>query len=332
MKKRKLGYSDLYITPIGLGTWALGGGGWRGGWGPQDDAVSIATIHRALELGINWIDTAPYYGLGHSEEIVGRAIAGRRDEVIIATKCGLVWGEGSTDVYRQLTVESVRREVEASLRRLNVAVIDLYQIHWPAESDEETEEGWGVIADLIQEGKVCYGGVSNCSVAQHERLQAIHPIASSQPSYNMIMRGDEDHVLPYCAANDIGVVVARPMMGGLLTGRFTRERAGTLPDDDWRKGREWFVEPQLSANLTLVAALRPIAERSRRTVTQLAIAWVLRRPEVTAAIVGARSPAQIEENVAAWDWELSAEDIAEIDALLAMRQRELKQARIRSQV
>jgi aryl-alcohol dehydrogenase-like predicted oxidoreductase len=213
-----------------------------------------------------------------------------------------------------------------------VEVIDLYQIHWPAESDEETEEGWGVIADLIREGKVRYGGVSNFNVAQHERLRAIHPIVSSQPSYNMIMRGIEDDVLLYCAANDIGVVVARPMMGGLLTGRFTKERAETLPDDDWRKGREWFVEPQLSANLALVEGLRSIVERNGKTMAQLAIAWVLRRPEVTAAIVGARCPWQIEEDVAAWDWELSAEDIAKIDALLATRERELEQARTRSQV
>lgn len=327
MQNRKLGYSDLYITPIGLGTWAIGGGGWHGGWGPQDDGVSIATIHRALDLGINWIDTAPYYGLGHSEELVGQAIAGRRGEVIIATKCGLVWDEGSTDVYRRLTVQSVRREVETSLRRLNVEVIDLYQIHWPAESDEETEEGWSIIADLIQQGKVRYGGVSNFGVAQHERLHAIYPIASSQPSYNMIMRSDEDDVLPYCAAKDIGVIVARAMMGGVLTGRFTKARAENLPDDDWRKGREWFVEPQLNANLALVEGLRPIAERNDRTVAQLAIAWVLRRPEVTAAIVGVRNLSQIEEDVVAWDWKLSAEDIAEIEMLLVKRERELGRAK-----
>lgn len=325
MQKRKLGPSDLDITPIGLGTWVLGGGGWRGGWGPQDDGDSIATIHRALELGINWIDTAPYYGLGHSEEIVGQAIIGRRDEVIIATKCGLVWEAGSTDVYRRLKADSVRHEVEASLRRLNVDVIDLYQVHWPAESDEETAEGWGVIADLVREGKVRYGGVSNCSVAQHKRMQAIYPIASSQPSYNMIMRDDEDEVFPYCAANNIGVIVARPMMGGLLSGQFTKERAARLPEDDWRKGRSYFVEPELSANLRLVEGLRPIAERNGMTVAQLAIAWVLRRAEATAAIVGARSPSQIEEDAAAWDRELPAEDLAEIEALLAKRERELAQ-------
>ncbi|MBM4466338.1 MAG: aldo/keto reductase [Chloroflexi bacterium] len=325
MQKRKLGSSDLYISRIGLGTWAIGGGGWRGGWGPQDDSVSIATIQRALDLGINWIDTAPYYGLGHAEEIVGQAITGRREEVIIATKCGLVWNEGSTDVYRRLKAESVRREVEASLRRLSVEAIDLYQIHWPAESDEETEEAWGVIADLMREGKVRYGGVSNFSVAQHQRMQAIHPIASSQPSYNMVMREVEAELLPSCAANNIGVIVARPMMGGLLTGKFSKERAEHLPDDDWRRGREWFVEPQLSANLALVEGLRPIAARVGKTVAQLAIAWVLRHPEVTAAIVGARSPAQLEEDAAAWDWVLSAEDTAEIETLLAKREQMLRE-------
>jgi aryl-alcohol dehydrogenase-like predicted oxidoreductase len=324
MEKRQLGHTDLRITPIGLGTWALGGGGWRGGWGPQDDSESIATVHRALELGINWIDTAPYYGLGHSEEVVGRAIAERRSEVFIATKCGLVWEPGSTDVRRQLTRESVRQEVEASLRRLDVDVIDLYQIHWPTEDEEETKEGWRTIVELIEEGTVRYGGVSNCSVELHESLSRIHPIASSQPSYNMIMRDDEDDVLPYCAENDIGVIVARPMMGGLLTSKFTRERAENLPDDDWRQGRDWFVEPQLSPNLALVEALRPIAERHGRTVAQLSIAWVLRRPEVTSVIAGARHPWQIEEDAAAWNWELPADDLAEIEELLKQRNRKLQ--------
>ena len=325
MKKRRLGESDLYITPIGLGTWALGGGGWRGGWGSQDDAVSIAAIHRALDLGVNWIDTAPYYGLGHSEEIVGRALRGRREGIIIASKCGLTWEEGSTDVRVRLTSESVRREAEASLRRLNVEVIDLYQIHWPARTEDETREGWETIASLIKEGKVRYGGVSNCSVAQHEWLNAIHPIISSQPSYNMIMRDDEDSVLPYCAASGIGVVVAEPMMGGLLTGKLTKERAENLPEDDWRKGRQQFVGLELNANLALVEDLRPIAGRNGRTVAQLAIAWVLRRPEVTAAIAGARSPHQIEEDITAWDWELSNEDAAEIEVLLEKRASTLRE-------
>lgn len=319
MQTRKLGNSDLYITPIGLGTWAIGGGGWQGGWGPQSDEDSLATIHRALDLGINWIDIAPYYGLGHSEELVGKAIKGKRDQVILATKCGLVWEPGSTTISRRLKAESVRREVETSLRRLNVDVIDLYQIHWPCESDEETDEGWHVIGDLIREGKVRYGGVSNFTVAQHQRAHALRPITSSQPSYNLILRDAEADVLPYCAANNIGVIVARPMAGGLLTGRFTQERATRLPDDDWRKRRSWFQPPELDANLTLVEQLRPIAARNSKTVAQLAIAWILRRPEVTAVIAGARYPWQIEEDVAAWNWKLSAEDIAEIDALLATR-------------
>lgn len=325
MHTRRLGWTDLHVTPIGLGTWAIGGGGWRGGWGYQDDSVSVATVRRALDLGINWIDTAPYYGLGHSEELVGRAIAGRRDQVIISTKCGLVWNHGSTNVYRRLRSESVRREAEASLRRLQIEVIDLYHIHWPADTDEETEEGWAAIHDLIREGKVRYGGVSNFSVRQHERAQSIHRIASSQPSYNMISRDAESELLRYCAAEKIGVVVARPMMGGLLTGKFTSERAAALPDDDWRKGRDQFVEPELSANLALVERLRDIARRVDKTVAQLAIAWVLRRPEVTSAIVGARSPAQIEEDAAAWDITLSPEVCTEIDELLEARERMLRE-------
>jgi aryl-alcohol dehydrogenase-like predicted oxidoreductase len=323
MRTRKLGYSDLYLTTIGLGTWAMGGSGWAFSWGPQDDADSIAAAHRALDLGINWIDTAAVYGLGHSEEVIGQAIAGRRNEVIIATKCSLVWDEGSTTPYGRLKAESVRREAEASLRRLNVETIDLYQIHWP-NPDEDIEEGWGVIADLVREGKVRYGGVSNFNVAQLRRVQAIHPVASLQPPYSMIVRGVEDELLAFCAANDIGVIVYSPMQAGLLTGKFSRERVASLPDEDWRKRRNHFQEPDLSANLALVEGLRPIAERNGRTLAQLAIAWVLRRPEVTAAIVGARRPSQIEETVAAGDWVLSAEDLAAIDALLAKREQALK--------
>jgi aryl-alcohol dehydrogenase-like predicted oxidoreductase len=329
MQTRKLGYSDLYLTTVGLGTWAIGGE-WAYGWGPQDDTESIAAIRRALDLGINWIDTAAVYGLGHSEEIVGQAIAGRRGQVIIATKCGLVWDGGSTTPYGRLKAESVRREVEASLRCLNVEVIDLYQIHWP-DPARDIEEAWGVIADLIREGKVRYGGVSNFSVEQLKRVQAIHPVASLQPPYSMLQRGIEEDLLSYCAANDIGVVVYSPMQSGLLTGKFTRERVANLPDSDWRKRDHYFREPELGANLALVERLRPIAERNGRTVAQLAIAWVLRRSlrlcsgqaEVTAAIVGARRPSQIEETAPAGDWVLSAEDIAEIDALLAERERAL---------
>jgi len=315
MRTRKLGYSDLHLTTVGLGTWAVGGP-WQWGWGPQDDAESIAAIHRALELSINWIDTAPAYGVGHSEEIVGRAIAGRRDEVIVATKCGLVWEEGSTTVTGRLTAPSVRAECEASLRRLQVEAVDLYQIHWPHD-EEHLEEAWATIADLIREGKVRYAGVSNFSVEQIRRVQAIHPVASLQPPYSMLERGVEEELLPFCAANAIGVVAYSPMQAGLLTGKYTRERIAALPDDDWRKMRSHhFHEPALSANLELIEGLRPIAARHGRTLAQLAIAWVLRRPEVTAAIVGARRPSQIEETVPAGDWELSAEDLAAVDALM----------------
>jgi len=323
VRTRKLGYTDLRLTTMGLGTWAIGGGGWQWGWGPQDDAESIAALQRGLDLGINWIDTAAAYGLGRAEEVVGRAIAGRRGEVIVATKCGLVWDEGSTEVYGRLTAESIRAECEASLRRLNVDVIDLYQIHWPID-EEHLEEAWSTISDLIQEGKVRYAGVSNFSVAQLKRIQPLHPLASLQPPYSMLERGVEEELLPYCAANDIGLVVYSPMQTGLLTGKYTKERIASLPDEDWRKDRNpHFQEPALSANLALVEKLRPIAERNGRTLAQLAIAWVLRRPEVTAAIVGSRRPSQIEGTAPAGDWVLSAEDIAEIDALLTEREQAL---------
>jgi aryl-alcohol dehydrogenase-like predicted oxidoreductase len=322
MQTRKLGFSDLYLTTVGLGTWAIGGNGWTYGWGPQDDTESTAAIRRALDLGINWIDTAAVYGLGHSEEVVGQAVAGRRDQVTIATKCGLVWDEGSTTPYGRLKAESVRHEVEASLRCLNVEAIDLYQIHWP-NPDEDIEEAWGVIADLIREGKVRYGGVSNFSVEQLKRVQSIHPVASLQPPYSMLRRDVEEDLLRYCAANDIGVIAYSPMQTGLLTGKFTAERVASLPDDDWRKRSPHFLEPELGANLALVEELQPIAERNGRTLAQLAIAWVLRRSEVTAAIVGARRPSQIEETSPAGDWALSADDVAEIDVLLVERERAL---------
>lgn len=318
MQTRQLGYSNLHLTTIGLGAWAIGGGGWIYGWGAQDDADSIAAIRRALDLGINWVDTAAVYGAGHSEEVVGQALAGRRDGVMVATKCGRIMESLTDQPYGRLTADSVRREAEASLRRLKTEVIDLYQIHWP-DPDDEIEEGWGAIADLIREGKVRYGGVSNFSVAQLQRIQPIHPVASVQPPYSMLRRGVEEELLAYCAANKIGVVVYSPMQAGLLTGKMTRERIANMPADDWRARNELFQEPQLSANLELVEALRPIAARQGCTVAQLAIAWVLRRPEVTAAIVGARHPAQIEETAPAGDWRLSAEEVAQIDALLAKR-------------
>ncbi|MBN1219399.1 MAG: aldo/keto reductase [Anaerolineae bacterium] len=324
MQTRKLGYTDLHLTTIGLGTWAIGGGDWAFGWGPQDDADSIRTIHQALDLGINWIDTAAVYGLGHSETIVGQAIADWRDRVIVATKCSRVWDNTTQEVASNLKADSIRREVEDSLRRLNLDVIDLYQIHWP-QPDEDIEEGWNTIAELIKAGKIRYGGVSNFSVEQLKRIQPIHPVASLQPPYSMLRREVEEDLLAYCAANNIGVVAYSPMQAGLLTGKFTGERAAGLPKNDWRSRNPYFQEPHLSLNLDFVDKLRPLAKRHGRTLAQLAVAWVLRRPEVTSAIVGARRPSQIEETVQAGDWILPAEGIAEIETLLA----ELDQARAR---
>lgn len=324
MQTRKLGYSDLNLSTVGLGTWAMGGGGWQWGWGSQEDAESIAAIRRGLDLGINWVDTAAAYGLGHSEEVLAKALEGRRQEVIVATKCGMVWDENDGDRFGKplrfcLERESVRRECETSLRRLNTDVIDLYQIHWPND-EEHLEEGWSAIADLIKEGKVRYAGLSNTTITQMERLQAIAPIASLQPPYSMVRRDIEAEILPFCAANHIGVLVYSPMQAGLLTGKLTRAWVASLPDDDWRKTKSpGFQEPQLSANIALVDRLRAIAARSGRSVADLAIGWVLRRPEVTSAIVGARRPSQIEETAAGGDWPLSDEATAEIEELLNQR-------------
>jgi aryl-alcohol dehydrogenase-like predicted oxidoreductase len=314
MQTRRLGFSDLELTTIGLGTWAIGGPGIFG-WGPQDDADSIAAIRRGLDVGINWIDTAAMYGVGHSEEVVGEAIQGRRDEVFLATKCSRIVDPDTGIVVGRLDPPSIRQECEASLRRLRTEVIDLYQIHWPLP-DEAIEEGWGAIADLVREGKVRYGGVSNFSVAQMQRIAPIHPIASVQPPYSMVRRQIEADILPYCAAENIGVIVYSPMQAGLLTGRFSRERVAALDPGDWRLQNEQFREPKLSANLALVERLRPIAERRGVPLAQLAIAWTLRRKEVTAAIVGARRPAQIEETAPAGDLVLDEQDLAQIEAAL----------------
>lgn len=323
MQTRKLGYTDVRLTTIGLGTWAMGGGNWQWGWGPQEDADSVVGIQRGLDLGVNWIDTAAAYGQGHSEEVVGRAIEGRRDQIFLATKCGLVWEEGKPEVFGRLKAESVRREAEASLRRLNTDYIDLYQIHWP-NPDEDIEEAWGAIADLIKEGKVRYAGASNFSVEQLKRVQPIHPVASLQPPYSMLERGVEEGLLDYCALHNIGVIVYSPMQTGLLTGKYTREMVESLPDNDWRKEHSpHFQEPALSVNLDLVEKLKAIAEDHGKTVAQLAIAWTLRCPEVTAAIVGVRRPSHIEETIAAGDWNLSPDIISEIDRLLADRERAL---------
>lgn len=323
MQKRKLGFSDMEFTTCGFGAWAVGGT-WDWGWGAQDDEESVAAIERALDLGINWIDTAAAYGLGHSEEIVGKALNGRRDQVYIATKCGLVWDDPSTGkVNNRLKAWSVRQEAENSLRRLSVDVIDLYQIHWP-RPDEDIEEGWTEIARLVEEGKVRYAGASNFSVEQLRRVQKIHPVASLQPEYNMLERGVEKDLLPYCAENQIGVIAYSPMASGLLTGKYTRATMELLAADDWRrKYSEHFREPVLTANLALVEKLEEIARRFNRTPGELAVAWVLRRPEMTAAIVGARRPSQIEQIAPASNWQLPMEVVNEIEEFLAIRENQI---------
>jgi len=323
MRTGKLGWTGLNLTTTGLGTMAIGGGNWSYGWGPQDDAESITAILRALELGINWIDTAPIYGCGHAEEIVGKAIKGLSSKPIISTKCGLHCDKDGNIIFR-LNRESIRAEVEASLRRLQIDVIDLYQIHWPIP-EEDIEEAWEAVAEAVKEGKVRYAGVSNFNIEQIKRIQSIHPVASLQPPYNILERGIEDKILDYCRQNKMGVIVYTPMQQGLLSGKFSRERLRNLPAADLRHRDPHFREPQFSANLELAEGLRPIAQKHGRTVAQLAIAWTLRRPEVTSAIVGARRPSQIEETILAGDWVLSKGDISAIDKLIAKREKALKQ-------
>src|SRR6201993_1706722 len=298
MQTRQLGNSDLKITPIGYGAWAIGGSGWQFAWGSQDDNDSIEAIHRSLELGVNWIDTAAVYGLGHSEEIVARALRnwhGSRPYVF--TKCGLRWDVNGR-VQKILSADSLRREVEDSLRRLAVDVIDLYQIHWPPDPDSSAlEEGWSTLANLKREGKVRWIGVSNFNVQQLRRAQAIAPVTSLQPRYSLVHREIEDEILPYCMSEGTGVIVYSPMASGLLTGAMTRERAATLPDTDWRSRDAEFKEPRLSKDLSLVKRLRKVGECHGRPPGHVAIAWALQNPAVTAAIVGARSAKQVERNV-----------------------------------
>lgn len=313
MNTRKLGNSDLHITPVGFGAWAIGGGDWQFGWGAQNDAQSVAAIHRALELGVNWIDTAAVYGLGHSEEVVAKALKewqGARPYVF--TKCGMVWG-ADRQVGYSLKAESVRRECEASLRRLGVDAIDLYQIHWSADDLAETEEGWAEMAKLQQEGKVRWIGVCNFSVAELEAAQAIAPVTSLQPPYNLIRRDIEGELLPWCERAGVGTIVYSPMASGLLTGAMTRERAAALPANDWRGHNAEFQEPKLLQNLALVERLKAVGARHGRTPGEAAIAWTLRQPAVTAAIVGGRNPKQVEGVVGAADFRLSAEEIAELE-------------------
>ncbi len=312
MQTKPLGNSDLKITPIGVGAWAMGGAGWQFAWGAQDDGASAAAIHAALDAGINWIDTAAVYGLGHSEEIVGRAVAGRTRKPYIFTKCERTWND-RREIVRSLKADSIRRECEDSLRRLKVDVIDLYQIHWP-EPDEDIEEGWSTLAKLRQEGKVRWIGVSNFSVAQMQRIQPIAPITSLQPPYSIISPEVEETTLPYTQANGIGVIVYSPMKSGLLSGAMTRERVAAMPEDDFRRRTPHFQEPRLSRNLELAGLLRGIGRRHGRTAGEVAIAWTLRHPGVTGAIVGLRSPKQLEGVIGAADFRLSPEEIGEIEA------------------
>jgi aryl-alcohol dehydrogenase-like predicted oxidoreductase len=316
MQTRRLGYTDLELTTVGLGTWAMGGP-WQFGWGQQDDGEAIDTILTALEKGINWIDTAPVYGCGHSEELVGKALKQTSQSPFIATKCSLLWND-KRQAISCLKPKSIREECHASLKRLGVQVIDLYQMHRP-EPEEDVEKAWEEMAKLAQEAKVRYIGVSNFNVEQIKRIQKITPVASLQPPYSMLHREVEDELLNYCAENNIGVVVYSPMCRGLLTGKFSQERLAGLPLDDHRRRKPDFHDPQFTATLQLVDQLRPIAERNKMTLAQLAISWVLRRSEVTAAIVGARRPQQIAETYAASDLELSHEDIEQIEQFLSER-------------
>ncbi len=315
METRQLGKSDLNITPVGYGAWAIGGGGWQFGWGTQDDNDSVAAIHRALELGVNWIDTAAVYGLGHSEEVVARALkewSGAKPYVF--TKCGLRWDEQG-NIQKNLHADSICRELEDSLRRLDVETIDLYQIHWPPEDSDspDLEEGWSILSALQKQGKVRWIGVSNFDVKQMRRAQSIAPVTSLQPPYSLINRGVEEDILPYCLREEIGVIVYSPMASGLLTGAMTRERAARLPKDDWRASDPEFREPRLSRNLSLVEQLREIGKRHGRSPGEVAIAWTLRNPAVTGAIVGARTARQADGVMRAGEFQLSDKEINEIE-------------------
>ncbi len=314
MQTRQLGNSDLHITRVGYGAWAIGGSGWQFAWGSQDDNDSIAAIHRSLELGVNWIDTAAVYGLGHSEEIVAKALkawSGPRPYVF--TKCGRLWDEKG-NVRGGLSADSIRREIEDSLRRLGTDVIDLYQIHWPPNPDSpELEEGWSTLADLKRQGKVRWIGVSNFNAGQLKRAQAIAPVTSLQPPYSLIHRDVEAETLPYCLRENIGVIVYSPMASGLLTGAMTRERAADLPKDDWRRNNANFNEPKLSKNLALVERLREIGKRHGRSPGEVAIAWTLKNPAVTAAIVGARNANQADGVMRAGELSLTDAEVSEIE-------------------
>ncbi len=315
MQKRQLGNTDMLITPIGFGSWAIGGDNWAYGWGAQDDGDGVAAIRRAIEGGVNWIDTAAVYGLGHSEELVARALEGVRHRPYIFTKCSLVWN-AERQVGNSLKAGSIRRECEASLKRLQVDAIDLYQMHWP-NPEADLEEGWGEMARLREEGLVRHIGVSNFTVPQMQRVQAIAPIASLQPPYSMLRPAIEKEILPFCQQQAVGVIVYSPMLSGMLTGAMSRQRAAAFPADDWRRNNKEFQEPRLSLNLELVELLRSIGKRHGRSAGEVAIAWTLRNPAVTGAIVGGRSARQVDGVIGAGEFRLSEEEIGSIGEFIA---------------
>jgi aryl-alcohol dehydrogenase-like predicted oxidoreductase len=311
LKTTSLGATGLEITRVGFGAWAIGGGGERG-WGPQDDEESIAAIHRAVELGVNWIDTAAAYGFGRSERVVGRALEGLSERPYVFTKASLL-DDGTGHVRHSLKRDSVLREAEASLRRLGTEAIDLYQIHWPVP-EQDIEEGWSALAELKEQGLVRHIGVSNFDAAQLRRIQPIAPAETLQPPYSLLDRAAEDDILPYAEREGIGVIVYSPMGSGLLTGAMTRERIGQLPADDWRARDPRFAEPQLSQHLALAARLQAVAERHGVTPGAVAVAWTLRNPAVDGAITGFRRPGQVDPIVTAAGLELADEDISQIEA------------------
>ena len=323
MRTKKLGNTDLELTVLGLGTWAIGGSGWDYAWGPQNDKDSIEAILEALECGVNWIDTAAVYGLGHSEEIVGKAVKQWGKPVIVATKCGLL-GDLDGHVRGCIKRESIMKEAEASLKRLQVDCIDLYQIHWPNPAPD-IEEGFETLMELQRQGKIRYAGVSNFSSKQMEKISARGEIASLQPPYSMLNRYAENDLLPYCEKKNIGVICYSPMQNGLLSGKMTRQRVEDMPADDWRKTKnDLFQEPQLSQVLDLVERLRKFADMRGKTVAQAALSWVLRRSEVTAAIVGARKKGQMAELAAASEWILTPEETEAMEGLLSEFKRDRK--------
>jgi len=316
METKRLGNSDMDITRIGLGTWAIGGK-WRWGWGEQDDTNSIKTIREAIDHGINWIDTAAVYGLGHSEEMVGKALREMKQKPYVFTKGTKVWDSNGT-VSESMKAESLRKEVESSLARLGVDVIDLYQIHWPIP-EEQIEEGWETLAKLKDEGKIRYIGVSNFSVEQLQRAEKIAPVTSLQPPYNLIRQDVAEDILPYCEKQNIGVIVYSPMASGLLSGKMSRERVASMDPTDWRKTNPDFTEPNITRNLALQKLLTEIGAQHGVTAGEVAIAWTLKNPAVTGAIVGMRKPGQIDGVIRAGELPLSAEDVQKIESFLSTR-------------